>query len=135
VLFGIVGYTALGGHKDTGQLGTQLFLGIIDVPETVGFSECGPVQTRRVSAKMRKLMERRAVVAGSIFECLLGWEMDAILSAIVEGPVGLVMYHLRPGPGASFLDPCHRQRTCAVRSAEDRTSQNSMCMPFSPWRT
>jgi hypothetical protein len=84
---------------------------------------------------MGKFMENCDVIAGGISESLLGWEMDAILSAIVEGPVGLVMYHLRPGPGASFLDPCHRQRTCAVRSAEDRTSQNSMCMPFSPWRT
>ena len=43
VLVRIVGYAALDGHKDTGQLCTQLFFRVIDIPETVGFGERGPV--------------------------------------------------------------------------------------------
>ena len=97
VLLRIVGDTALGGHKDTGQLRTQLFFRVIDIPETVGFGERGPIQAGWVSAEMCKFMENRAVIAGSISESLFGREMDAILSAIVECPVGLVMYHLCPG--------------------------------------
>jgi len=66
VLFGIVGDTALGGHKDTGQLRAQLFLGIIDIPETEGFSECRPVQTRLVSAEMSNFVQNRAVEASVV---------------------------------------------------------------------
>jgi hypothetical protein len=44
VLLRVVGDTALGGHKDTGQLRTQLFFRVVDIPETVGFGERGPIQ-------------------------------------------------------------------------------------------
>src|ERR1700733_3284564 len=56
---------------------------------------------------MCELMERRAVIAGGIFEGLLGWEMDAVLSAIVEGPVRLVMDQLRPGVLQDLLAGLH----------------------------
>src|SRR3984885_7735203 len=56
---------------------------------------------------MCELMERRAVIAGGIFEGLLGWEMDAVLSAIVEGPVRVVMDHLRPGVPQDLLAGLH----------------------------
>ena len=56
---------------------------------------------------MGKFMENRAVIAGCISESLLGREMDAILSAIVEGPVYLVVDLLRPGVLHDLLTGLH----------------------------
>jgi hypothetical protein len=56
---------------------------------------------------MCKFMERCAVIAGGIFEGLLGWEMDAVLSAIVEGPVNVVVHHLCPGVLQDLLAGLH----------------------------
>src|ERR1700684_895846 len=56
---------------------------------------------------MCKFVENLAVIAGGISESLLGREMDAILSAIVECPVYLVVHHLRPGVLQDLLTGLH----------------------------
>ena len=71
-------------------------MGKSGVTETVGLRECGAIQARGMSTPVRQLMQGRAVKSCGVLEGLLGWQMDAILGANIESPVGLVVEHLRP---------------------------------------
>ena len=56
---------------------------------------------------MRQPMQRCAVVAGGILKSFLGRQMDAVLCAIAEGSVRLVVDHLRPGVLQDLLAGLH----------------------------
>src|SRR5579859_4060349 len=70
--------TALGSEKNTGDLCPELLLGIARISEPIAFIQRRSIQTRRMSAPVRELVQSRPVVIGWAAERVLRRQMDRI---------------------------------------------------------
>jgi hypothetical protein len=77
-----------------------------------------------------KFMKRRSVIAGGIFEGGFGRKMNAVLRPAVEGPVRLVMEHLRTGPGKDTLTRLDRLERCVLFRAVRGYAVNLLCVEY-----
>src|SRR5690606_2939023 len=93
----VVRNAAFGGQKDAGQLRAQLFPRITLVAEALAFVERRPVQSGRMSRPVRQLMQGGTVVIRRGVEGRLRRKMDAVVEAVVESPVALIVVDLGTG--------------------------------------
>ena len=92
MLAGIVGHAQLVGHEVAGQLGAQLFFGVLDRTERP--TELAP-QALFVAGPVAQLMQGRGVVGRLVLELIAGGKVDLILRWAVKRPVRLIVVDLR----------------------------------------
>src|SRR5437773_1361295 len=87
----VVGDATLGHQEDAGELGSQLFLGIVEISKAVALIQGLPVESLPRARPVRELMKGGPEIVTRRLEGRHWRKVNSVGQTVVEGAIGLVM--------------------------------------------